>query len=353
MAVNTNISIDIDSARTGKTYSVRRFTEFDVDLDLDTDADIFDMVIKNPNGMYTGLFSKFDGCRLGINGKKVLVGNLDSVQHIWTGADDYIQISGRDLCWKLVDNDALPDTLINVVPYNYITSKCKEYGIKSSCVKDSDIYSKLVIGCGESEISIMHNILLEGKHRVWYSVDTIYTGEWSTDRNPSHTFVRGVDTHGIPIKRLSLNEDGTDMISELHIYGSGDTGIQKIVGKSENKYMVNKGIRKRKTRRSYSDKASSKYTSVAFKDIRDNFRDNIILKISVRMDNEIYVPNTTARVVDKITGINAIFFIRGVKYSKTLTGGSMAELTMIPANSTLDEIWKSSINNSVTKLSKG
>lgn len=353
MSISTNMSIEIQSDRTGKTYDVRRFTEFDIDLDLLTDSDIFDLVIKNPNGIYTGLFSKFDDCILKVNNKSILKGNLDKVTYIWTGADDFIQISGRDLCWKLVDNDALPDTLENVVPKTYISSKCKEYGIKSSCASDSDIYTKLVIGCGESEISIMHNILLESKHRLWYSIDTVYTGEWNTNANISHTFVRGNKLTGIPIKKLSLVEDGSDMRSEILIYGSADDGNHKIIGKSENKYMVNRGIKKRRVRRSYSDKASSKYLSVAIKDVRDSFRNNVVLELTVRIDSDnIYMPNTTARVVDdSITGIDSIFFIRKVKYTKTLDGGSIATLSMIPADATFEKIWQNRAN-SVTSLNK-
>ena len=64
MAISSSVQIEIDSNRTGKTYRVFRFSEFNVDIDLETDADIFDFVLKNPNGIYTGLFSKFDNCRL-------------------------------------------------------------------------------------------------------------------------------------------------------------------------------------------------------------------------------------------------------------------------------------------------
>ena len=130
MAVSSTIQIEIDSNRTGKTYRVFRFSEFNIDLDLETDADTFDFVLKNPLGVYTGLFSKFDECRIKINNTDVLIGNLDKVEYICRSDDDYIQLTGRDLCWKLVDNDALPDTKENVQPQSYITSKCNEYGIK-------------------------------------------------------------------------------------------------------------------------------------------------------------------------------------------------------------------------------
>jgi prophage tail gpP-like protein len=353
MAIKTKMSIQVDSSRTGRSYDVRRFTEFNVCSDLETDSDSFDVVIKNPDGMYTGLFSKFDKCAIRVNSKKIMTGNLDKIGYIWTGDDDYIQLTGRDLCWKLVDNDALPDTIENVVPKTYITKKCKEYGIKSLCEDGADVYDKLVIGCGESEISIMNNILLESKHRIWYLVDTLYSGVWSTNVNSSHTFVRGVDTPGIPIVKLTLDEVGTDMKSEVRIYGSNDDGTQKMIGKSTNAYMIDKGINKRQVRRSYSDKASSKYTSVALRDIRDNFRNNIVLTLVVRFDSDnVYMPNTTALIHDAVTGINSVLFIKKVQYSKILNMGSTVTLTMIPADTSFEKLWKSTTSNSITNLNK-
>lgn len=340
MAVNSAIQIEVDSRRTGKTYKIFRYSEFNVELDLETDADIFDFVLKNPLGVYTGLFSKFDHCRIQINNNTVLVGNLDKVEYICRDDDDYIQLSGRDLCWKLIDNDALPDTKSNVQPKTYISGKCAEYGIK--CVtQTADVYEKLTIGCGESEISIFNNILLESKQRVWYAIDTLYTGSWDMSQEPKHTFTMYTDKRGIPIKSFRLVEDGTEMKSEMRVYGSSSGGGHSLIGTSTNAYMENIGIKKRQTRRAYSEKASSKYKSVADKDIRDTFRDNNELIIDVRLDNDnVYMPNTTARVINGRCGVDNIFFIRKVVYTKSPTGGSTAIITMIFADSTFEKTWQ-------------
>jgi prophage tail gpP-like protein len=155
------------------------------------------------------------------------------------------------------------------------------------------------------------------------------------------------------MERLSLSENGSDMKSEVIIYGSNDDGVQKMVGKSENKYMISKGIIKRQVRRSYSDKASSKYMAVALKDMRDNFRDNIVLTVTVALnDTYAYMPNTTVHVVDSITGIDSIFFVRKVQYKKTIYSGSEVEITMIPADTIFEKMWQSSTNTSVTNLNK-
>lgn len=349
MAVSSVVTIEIDSVRAGRTYKVFRLAEFSVDIDLDTDADIFDFVLKNPNGIYTGLFSKFDPCRIKVNGTTIMKGNLDKVEYICNENDDYIQLSGRDLCWKLIDNDALPDTIKNVKPKSYIENKCKSYGIKHKISK-ADKYDKLVIGCGESEISIFNNILLESKQRVWFLIDTLYTGDWSMGKSPKHVFTMYTSETGIPIKSFRLAEDGTDMKSEIRVYGSDSKGSYELVGSAKNKYMNNIKIYKRETTRAYSENASSKYKSIADKDVRDSFRNNSELTIEVRLDKKnIYMPNTTAQVINGRCGVNSLFFIKKVTYTKSPTDGSNATLVMIPADTTFEKTWQTA-GTSVTKL---
>ena len=73
MAVSSDITIEIDSRRCGRTYEVLRFSEFDIKLDLETDADTFDIVAENSDGIYTGLFCRFDSCRLKVNGDVIIL----------------------------------------------------------------------------------------------------------------------------------------------------------------------------------------------------------------------------------------------------------------------------------------
>jgi len=351
--IKSVFKIRIDSNRMGRTYEVFRFSEFNVDLDLETDADAFDFVLKNPGGIYSGLFSKFDNVRLYLNGEKIMTGNLDSVGYITTGSDNYIKLSGRDLCWKLIDNDALPDTKESVDPKKYIQDKCKEYDIKC-VISSADTYEKLTIGCGESEMSIMNNILLESKQRIWYLIDTLYSGEWSTGKSPKHVFVMNTKETGIPIETFRLEEDGTDMKSEIKVYGSDSHGGYNLTGTSENKYMKKLGIDKRETTRQYSDKASSKYKSIADKSVRDSFRNNQELTIEVRLDKDkkyVFMPNTTAQVINGWVGMNALMFIKKVSYTKTVDDGSKATLVMIPADTTFEKTWQNA-GTSVTKVTK-
>lgn len=345
---DTITALTIDSIRMGSTYKVNRFQEYRVDIDLEMDADGFNMVFHNVGGMYTGIFNKFDPIDLSINNTNVLHGCIDSVEYIWNESESVIQVVGRDLCGILVDNDAIPGTQHNVKPHSYIAKKCDEYGIPKYILdKSVPIVPKLIVGVDESEISIMNNILMESRKRIWSIYDTIYMGDWDTDAAPSYTFIHGIPLTGnaIPIKKMSLKDDGTDMKSEVRIYGSMNDGSEKVVGTAKNDYMIDRKIRRRATMRSSNDDSSSKYASNALRKVRDSFRDGIVLEVTIRTGNDIVLPNRTAHVIDTVTKTNSVFFIKSVSYRKSLSDGSITVITMVPGDTSFDVIWKNQGDN--------
>lgn len=342
MSNDTNISIRIHSYRMNGIYNVRRFTEYRVDIDLETDSDGFDFVFANLNGVYTGIFSKFDEIDVILNGTGVIKGIIDSVDYRWDDSGSVVHVSGRDIACVLVDNDAIPGTTMNIVPVTYIKRKCAEYGINNvvSFNSNSSPISKLIVGTGESEISIMNNILMDSRERMWLVYDTIYVGNWDTSANPTYMFTRGSDTHGIPIKSLSYKDMGISTKSEVRIYGSMSSGTEKVVGIAKNDYLINRGIVRRMTKRSSNNDSASKYASNALRDVRDSFKDNIVVEVKVKTNRNIILPNKTARVIDSsITGIDSTFFIRSVTYSKRLSSGSETTIKMIPDEATFTVIW--------------
>lgn len=337
---DTNTNLTVNSSRLGGKYIVHRFTEYKIDIDLENDCDGFDFVLTNPEGVYTGLFSKFDAINIDIQNMTLINGSVDCVNYIWEDDDSKIKISGRDVVSPLVDNDAIPGTKTNVSPVSYISSKCAEYGIKfGGCSESIPAIKKLIIGTGESEISVINNILMESRMRIWAIYDTVYVGKWNTSAKPTYLFTRGVprEYSGIPIKSLSLKEDGTDTKSELRIYGSMSDGSEKVVGTAKNDWMISMGIKKRKVDRSSNNDSTSRYSANALRDVRESFRDNIILEIKVR-GTSIVLPNRTARVIDSKTKINSDWFIKKVTYSKDMNG-SLTTITMIPDDTTFEVLW--------------
>ena len=340
---DTNILFKVNSSRLGGWYEVHRFTDYNIDLDLETDADAFNFTLLNPNGVYTGLFSKFDDITIEIEKKPSMKGKVDCVEYSWDSNGSKIRVDGRDLMAALVDNDAIPGTQNNIKPSTYIANKCSEYGIKSNIDSSIGNVEKLIIGCGESEISIINNIVTNSRKRVWFDYDTVYAGDWNDKAQPTYLFTRGIkDGAGIPMKSFVLREDGTDTKSEIKIYGSNNSGAEKVVGTAKNDYMISRGIKKRMTKRSSNNDSVSKYSSNALRDVRDSFRDNVEIEIEVKTGHGgLILPNRTAQIIDTVTKINAVFFITSVTYSKSISSGSITKVRMIPGDTAFDVIWKS------------
>lgn len=353
---DTNILLRVYSSRYKKWYEVRRFVKYSIDLDLETDADAFSFTILNPNGINTGLFSKFDKVTIEIDKTPIMLGRIDNVTYSWDDDGCTIDIEGRDLMADLVDNDAIPGTKKNVKPKTYISNKCSEYGIKSKINASMDTIEQLVIGAGESEVSIINNIVTDSRKRVWFLYDTLYAGDWNDDASPKYLFTRGIkDKPGIPIKKLTLREDGTDMKSEVRIYGSNSDGAEKVVGTAKNEYMIDRGIKKRMVKRAQNNDSVSKYKANALRDIRDSFRDNVELEIEIKTGHggKLIMPNKTAQVIDTMTKLNAVFFIVGVNYSKSISSGSVTKVTMIPGDTAFNIVWKNQSKTSASFTGTG
>lgn len=339
---DTNLLFVIYSSRLGGKYECHRFREYSIDIDLDTDADAWDFVFKNPNNVYTSLFSKFDVVEIYLNDVGVIAGRVDSVSYHWSGGDNYIRVSGRDLAAPLVDNHAIPTTLQNVKPHEYIANKCSEYGISGTSLdKTMKVVQKNIIGVGESEMSIISKFVHNENKKVWLDYKTLCTGNWAMDALPSYTFTSGVpvDKMCIPILTFDLEENGADVYSESIIYGSTNSGENKVIGSSKNQYMIGKGIKKRATTSSSTDDGTDKYTANAEDDVRHGFDNSVKLEITVATKSILIRPNTTAWVIDMNTRTNAIFFIKKVTYSKSLDAGSITRISMIPSKKTNDQMY--------------
>lgn len=342
MGTDTVTKVQIYSKRVEQAYEVHYFTEYSIDIDLETDSDQFHMVFANPEGRYTGLFNKFDPIIVYINNEPVLKGTIDDIEYNWDSDESVIQVVGRDMMSIFVDNDALPTTLYNVKPHEYIKSKLSEYGIDKYVLDDAvSVQEKVIIGSNESEIAVMNNLVVEDLRRIWMIYDTVYMGKWNTSAPPSYRFTRGVpaDQTGVPIKTLSLKDSGADLRSEVKIYGSTDNGDNKVVGTAKNQSLIDMGVRKRRTMRSSNNDSSTKYASSALEHIRDDFRSGIELKVTIKTRDAVVLPGRTAQVIDYTTRLNSTFFIRGVNYKKDLNGGSMTTVTMVPDDTTFEVLW--------------
>lgn len=340
-----NTEILVFSKRKGMMYRVNRFYEYSIDMDLDMDAHQFNMVFGNPNGVYTGVFNKYDNIFIYIGGIMVTSGVIDEPQYIWDNDSSVIRVVGRDIMAPLIDNDALPATKYNVKPVEYVKQVCGRYGIVRTVVDSSmPTIKKLVIGCGESEVSIIDRIIGYKYKKIWSFADGVYVGDWATNIPPKYYATRGLpdDKSGIPIKSLSIRDSGQDIIGEYIAYKSEDEGRNKKVATFKNNKMTNGGILKRRTTNIDENDEDSGIKKDHAKDaerhVKEIFRNSIEMILEVKTGDKPILFNNCIHVIDSVTRINSIFFIRGITYSKGFDG-STTTLTCIPGDRTLNTLW--------------
>lgn len=345
--------LNIYSMRDDKPYSIVGFREYSIDSDMETDSDQFNIIIENPGGRYTGIFNKYDGVALYVMDMGVMHGRVDDVTYMADESQSIIQIVGRDDMSLLIDNDAIPTTLSNVDPVDHLRKKCMEFGMSTPdgvtprvrTYGDIPRVEKVVIGTGESEMTVLNNLVVDSNNRIWQDGEWLCIGKWNTDAIPEYYFTRGVtpDKQGIPIKSIRIRDSAIGLKSECLIYGTMDDGKDKVLGTARN---PGGGFYDGKSRRmvmsSHNNDKSTKYSGSAERKVRDAFRQGIQIEIKInpmRMIKPIWI-NKTARIVDVDLKLDATFFIKAVNYTKSITSGSSCTITMVPSDSTCDILWQ-------------
>lgn len=350
-------NINIWSRRDECAYSVVGFSEYSVDADLETDSDQFHLVLENPDGIYSGIFNKYDTVSLYVMGKEIMHGRIDEVTYNGDVNANVIEIIGRDDMSILIDNDAMPCTLSNVDPVAYLKKKCLEYHLsinpngytpRVKSYGSIPVVTNVVIGTSQSEMSVLSNLVVDSKNRIWQDAEWLCIGDWQTNIPTEFYFTRGVsaDIQGIPIKNIKMKDSGIGIKSEVLVYGTvgDDSDKEQVLGKAKNPSgTFADGIPRRQVMSSYSNDKNTKSSASAEKKIREAFRDSIELEITVNpqtMDVPVWI-NKTAHVVDTIIGIDATFFIKAVNYTKSATNGSSCTIKMIPDDATFEILWTS------------
>lgn len=350
---DTNLLFKVWSSRLGGSYECHRFREYSIDLDLETDTASFDFVFKNVNyieptngggdyhGGYISLFSKFDKIEIYLNDVPIIKGRIDTVKYTWEAGDSYIRVNGRCIGASLVDNDCIPTTIQNVKPNAYIQERCSAYGIGCKINGTLSTIKERVIGVGETEISIINDMVKRDNLRYWMDFDTFYVGKWNDDAAPSHTFVCGpVVSGGIPIETLELVDDGTDVYSESYVYGSTSDGGDKVLGTYKNEKMIAQGVQRRVVLSNSNNDDNETYKANAEDDVRYGFDNSQGCVITVKTPKVGAIkPNTTCILIDYITRTHATMFIKSVTYQKDLTNGSITQVTMVPSKQANDQMY--------------
>lgn len=350
---DTNLLFIVYSSRLGGKFECHRFREYSIDLDLEADTASFDFVFKNVNyadtnpgggnfhGGYISLFSKFDKVEIYLNDVPLIKGRIDTVTYTWDSGDSYIRVTGRCMGANLVDNDCIPTTLQNIKPNAYIKERCSEYGLGCKIDGQLTLVKERVIGVGETEISVINDMVKSDNLRYWVDFDTFYVGKWKDSDAPKYTFTCGpVMSGGIPIESMELKDDGSEVYSESLVYGSTGDGADKVLGTYKNDKMISQGVKRRIVLSNSNNDDADKYKANAEDDVRYGFDNSQGCVITVKTPKSGAIkPNTTAIVIDYITRMHAVMFIKSVTYQKDLTNGSITQITMVPSKAANDQMY--------------
>lgn len=334
-----NTVVEISCRRKGKTYKFTNLVEFQVTIDLDEEVcGSFSFSLSNNKGQFSGWISMYDAVRLFVNGKLVMVGNVDKVEYKYDNSDNIIVVEGRDRSWKVADNCRTPKKGNKKKKYNVkkeFKNMCKRWSMNCVITKVAvPPYKALTVGCNESEISVMANCLADTDFRVFYLVDKLYLSKWNLNANASYTI--NYDA----IEEATITEDGKDAISEIRVYQSTKAGGYKKKSTIKNKYLTARGIKKIKTHRKYSEGSSTKMKTVGLKRMREGYMKSCEMKLKIRPSSGVVLlPNVCVNINIPKLGITQKMFVRKVEYLKDFDKGTSMELTLIPSNTSYTSMW--------------
>lgn len=350
MKPNTfDMKLLIKSKYTGKTYKITRFKEHNVELDLSSEVGgSFDFIIPNVNGAYSGYFHRFDTVTVYVNGEKIMSGIVDKVTYVVDSETDEIRIEGRPKLAYLIDSEKTPQNINSCGVKSYITKRCKAYGITAKFQSGLSLpaYKKLKISTGQSEYNVFKTLLEDRPYHMWFLNDTLYVGNYNYKAEAKYQIAIDGYSTGVPVIEAELVEDGTDMISQIKMYGTNSKGNYVHKCDVTNSFMKKNKVYKIKTKEGRKEFKSSQYKSLGTRTMKDTVFDSIEWTLTLSPNRDyVYMPNKTCIIKSKKLKINRRMFIKKVSYKKTIENGIEVELVCIPSNSAYNVIWKGKQSN--------
>lgn len=332
------IQLKIKCRRKNNTiYYFNRFIEYQVTVDLgEENTGSFKFSIGNVKGKYSGFISIFDRVSIFIGDDRLMTGIIDDVEYKFDEQDCLIVITGRDATWKLTDNDKPPvkkgaKTKTNVV--SYIKSELSTYSISGAVNKSIPTYKGLNVGCAESRMSVINNLLADTVYKCWMLKDVFYVGEWNTKGS-------AVDTiNESRVESANVKMTGKDLISQITCYESTKKGGYTKKQTITNSYME-KLAQKRATHKKYQEGASSSLKNSGLRKMKDAYLESLELELTIKPTTKVLLPNSCVNVNIPRLGINTKMFIRKVEWFKDFDKGTQLIVTLIPSNTSYTTMYQ-------------
>lgn len=318
------INIDVYSNRDSKGYKINRISEYDIDTSLDIAADHFSIVIENPvdkntRGYSSGVFNDNDNVLVKEENVTILNGLTDDVTELWGESGSRIEIVGRDMSMLLLENDAIPKTYYKLKLSSFIKTIAAPYKYFKVRVnpKFDKILDKIVVDTGQTEWDCLMEEAKKCGLWLWCEPDlTIVADKLGYNQDYSYVFSNS-ELGAIPMKSFSKKKRGADVKNEVWVRGHGKKAF---TSKYKDSKLTGLGYRRRMIIEDGDAKTSSKAQNIAKDKVNETKRGSFEIEITINGRHFIEA-NKTAKIVDKVTDTNSVFFIIGVRRVKNNSVG--------------------------------
>ena len=290
-------------------------------------ADAFEFVTSNYNYEVSNVISAGDFVRFFVGEELAMEGIIDDIDIEYTNDSNDIRLTGRDVMSRLLDNDANPNTYNKLGLSDYLAIVMKPYGIKYHSL-DNTKFDKITVSPGENDYSVIERLCKERNLVPLYDVNSQTL--WCTKPRAEttgivYTFSNDYDVFPTAFKikdcQISISND---IRHEVIVYG-GDYEENKNIKGSY------KDPRLSVTKRRILNESSIETNSAAENRAKEEFyslnKNALTIEISTITLKPVFV-NMCARVYIKKIGFDGYLLIDSVRYTKSITAGSITNITL-------------------------
>ena len=317
-----------------KTYEIKRMSEYDIETSLDIPADSFNIVIENPidekgYGVNADIFNANDSFEISENYGVILNGVSDDVEEYWDENGSRIEIGGRDRSMILLENDAEPKTYYKLKLSAFISQVAGLYGFKARVNSKYDkVIEKIVVEVGDSEWDCIFRETKKLDMWLWCEPDgTLVADVLNYSGTPIYKFSNDLGMKdAIRIKKFGKKKRGADLKNEVWVRGHGKKAF---TAKYKDSDLTNKGYKRRMITEDGEAKDISKGQEIAKRQVEERKRGSFEIELTINGKHPIEA-NKTAYIKDKVTRVDGVFFIVGVRDKKNSNVGHEKTIRLRP-----------------------
>ncbi|GGZ77205.1 hypothetical protein GCM10007161_05450 [Ignatzschineria indica] len=216
MIKDSVIAVEID----GLTHD--KWQEYDIENSFETPADAFSMRIGIPDGTIVPLINEGATCTVRIDGKLILTGFIDRIEHSLTKFNHSFSINGRDKGAILVDCDAEITSFVGLTLKESIEKIVNPLGIDKIEFKGKEdiAFDKTELEPGMNAWEAVKRLVNSAGMHAWFKADgTLVVGEADYTTPPVAKLILNYSGHLNNVTELIMQQSAANRYSEVTFLG--------------------------------------------------------------------------------------------------------------------------------------